>query len=95
MTISYRKYKDKEDLIFGCKMDVDMVAASYIRKSTDVLSIRKILELGGGPHIQVFSKIESHEGINNIDEIIKVSDGIMIARGDMGVEIPFEQVPLM
>ena len=88
-------YKDKEDLIFGCKMDVDMVAASYIRKSTDVLSIRKILELGGGPYIQVFSKIESHEGINNIDEIIKVSDGIMIARGDMGVEIPFEQVPLM
>ena len=87
--------KDKEDLIFGCQMDVDMVAASYIRKATDVLSVRKILESNGGAHIQVFSKIETHEGINNIDEIIKVSDGIMIARGDMGVENPFEQVPLI
>jgi pyruvate kinase len=72
-----------------------MVAASYIRKPSDVLSVRKILESNGGEHIQVFSKIESHEGINNIDEIIKFSDGIMIARGDMGVEIPLEQVPLM
>lgn len=87
--------KDKEDLIFGCQMDVDIVAASYIRKATDVLSVRKILESNDGEHIQVFSKIESHEGINNIDEIIKFSDGIMIARGDMGVEIPLEQVPLM
>ena len=87
--------KDKEDLIFGCEMDVDMVAASYIRKASDVLSVRKILDSSGGEHIQVFSKIETHEGINNIDEIIEVSDGIMIARGDMGVENPFEQVPLI
>jgi len=87
--------KDKEDLIFGCQMEVDMVAASYIRKSTDVLSVREILDSNGGKNIQVFSKIETHEGINNIDEIIKVSDGIMIARGDMGVENPLEQVPLI
>lgn len=87
--------KDKDDLIFGCQMDVDMVAASYIRKATDVLSVRKILESNNKDHIQVISKIETHEGINNIDDIIKFSDGIMIARGDMGVEIPIEQVPIM
>lgn len=87
--------KDKEDLIFGCKMDIDIVAASFIRKSDDVLSIRKILESNCGEHIKIISKIENHEGINNIDEIIKVSDGIMVARGDMGVEIPLEQVPLI
>lgn len=84
---------DKEDLIFGCQMEVDIVAASYIRKADDVLSVRKILEANGSEQIQVFSKIENYEGINNIDEIIKFSDGILIARGDMGVEIPIEQVP--
>ncbi|MTK14037.1 MAG: pyruvate kinase [Clostridiaceae bacterium] len=87
--------KDKEDLIFGCQMNVDMVAASYIRKATDVLSVRKILEANSDEYIQIFSKIESHEGIKNIDEIIKFSDGIMVARGDMGVEIPIEQVPII
>ncbi|MDT8717332.1 pyruvate kinase [Clostridium sp. 19966] len=87
--------KDKEDLIFGCQMEVDMVAASYIRKASDVLSVRKILDENGGEDIQVFSKIESCEGIKNIDKIIEASDGIMIARGDMGVEIPLEQVPLV
>lgn len=87
--------KDKDDLIFGCEMDIDMVAASYIRKASDVLAVKKILEANAGEHIQVFSKIETREGIDNIDEIIKFSDGIMIARGDMGVEIPIEQVPVV
>lgn len=86
--------KDIEDLIFGCEMEVDIVAASFIRKAADVLAIRKVLESNGGSDIQIFSKIENREGVDNIDEIIKFSDGIMVARGDMGVEIPIEEVPL-
>lgn len=87
--------KDESDLIFGCEQDVDMIAASFIRKAADVLAIRKILEANGGHDILIFSKVESQEGVNNIDEIIKFSDGIMVARGDMGVEIPMEEVPLI
>jgi len=86
--------KDVEDLKFGCGMEVDLVAASFIRKAADVLAIRKVLESNGGADIQIFSKIENREGVDNIDEIIKFSDGIMVARGDMGVEIPIEEVPL-
>ena len=86
--------KDIDDLKFGCEADVDMIAASFIRKAADVLAIRKVLEKFGGHDIQIFSKIENHEGVENIDEIIKFSDGIMVARGDLGVEIPIEQVPL-
>lgn len=87
--------KDVEDLIFGCKMEVDIIAASFIRKASDVLAIRKVLESNGGAGIQIISKIENQEGVANIDEIIKHSDGIMVARGDMGVEIPIEEVPLL
>lgn len=87
--------KDKSDLIFGCEQEVDMVAASFIRKASDVLAIRKVLEQNGGSEIQIFSKIENQEGVDNIDEIIKFSDGIMVARGDMGVEIPIEKVPVV
>lgn len=87
--------KDKSDLIFGCEQGIDMVAASFIRKASDVLSIRKVLEEHGGSNIQIFSKIENQEGVDNVDEIIRFSDGIMVARGDMGVEIPIEQVPIV
>ncbi|MBE6067219.1 MAG: pyruvate kinase [Clostridium lundense] len=87
--------RDKGDLKFGCEMNVDMVAASFIRRGSDVLAIRRVLEENGGGDIQIFSKIENHQGVENIDEIIKLSDGIMVARGDMGVEIPIEQVPLV
>lgn len=87
--------KDKSDLIFGCEQEVDMVAASFIRKAADVLAIRKVLEQNAGSEIQIFSKIENQEGVDNIDEIIKFSDGIMVARGDMGVEIPIEKVPVV
>ena len=87
--------KDISDLQFGCEMEVDIIAASFIRKASDVLAIRKVLEANGGSDIQIFSKIENREGVINIDEIIKFSDGIMVARGDMGVEIPIEEVPLM
>ncbi len=84
--------KDKHDLIFGCQQRVDFVAASFIRKRSDVLEIREHLRHHGGEHIQVISKIENQEGLNNFDEILEASDGIMVARGDLGVEIPVEEV---
>lgn len=85
--------KDKSDLIFGCEMGVNLVAASFIRKAADVKAIREILVANGGADIQIFSKIENQEGVDNIDSIIEASDGIMVARGDLGVEIPMEQLP--
>ena len=84
--------KDKRDLIFGCEQGVDFVAASFIRKRSDVLEIREHLKQNGGEHIQIISKIENQEGLNNFDEILEASDGIMVARGDLGVEIPVEEV---
>lgn len=84
--------KDKRDLIFGCEQDVDFIAASFIRKRSDVLEIREHLQQHGGEHIQIISKIENQEGLNNFDEILEASDGIMVARGDLGVEIPVEEV---
>ncbi|GFP74046.1 pyruvate kinase [Clostridium fungisolvens] len=85
--------KDIADLKFGCEVGVNLVAASFIRKAADVEAIRKVLVENGGSDIQIFSKIENQEGVDNIDEIIAVSDGIMVARGDLGVEIPIEKVP--
>lgn len=87
--------KDIDDLRFGVEQGVDIIAASFIRKAADVLEIRKVLSEYGGHDILIFSKIENQEGINNIDEIIKFSDGIMVARGDLGVEIPTEEVPVV
>lgn len=87
--------KDYEDLKFGCEMGVDYVAASFIRKAADVAAVRRILESFHGEGIQVISKIENQEGVDNIDEIIRLSDGIMVARGDMGTEIPIEKVPMI
>ncbi|BAH83294.1 pyruvate kinase PykF [Candidatus Ishikawella capsulata] len=84
--------KDKCDLIFGCEQKVDFIAASFIRKRSDVLEIRKYLKNHGGQNIQIISKIENQEGLNNFEEILDVSDGIMVARGDLGVEIPVEEV---
>ncbi len=84
--------KDKHDLVFGCEQGVDFIAASFIRKRSDVLEIREHLKQHGGEHIQIISKIENQEGLNNFDEILEASDGIMVARGDLGVEIPVEEV---
>ena len=81
--------KDEADIRFGIEMGVDFIAASFIRKATDVLEIRRIIE---GTGIQIISKIENQEGLDNFDEILEVSDAIMVARGDLGVEIPVEQV---
>jgi len=87
--------KDAADLIFGCEQGVDFVAASFIRKKSDVLEMREHLEKHGGEHIKIISKIESQEGVDNFDEILAVSDAIMVARGDLGVEVPIEQVPFL
>ncbi|MDC9580913.1 pyruvate kinase PykF [Xenorhabdus sp. PR6a] len=84
--------KDKQDLIFGCEQGVDFIAASFIRKRSDVLEIREHLKAHQGEHIQIISKIENQEGLTNFDEILEASDGIMVARGDLGVEIPVEEV---
>jgi pyruvate kinase len=87
--------KDIEDIKFGIDNEIDFIAASFIRKASDVLEIRKILEENNGEYIEIISKIESQEGVDNIDEIIEASDGIMVARGDLGVEILTEEIPLI
>ena len=84
---------DKKDLIFGIKNDFDYVALSFVRSAEDVKVIKKFMEENGGLNIKLISKIENRDGVRNIDEIIRVSDGVMVARGDMGVEIPFEEIP--
>lgn len=84
--------KDKADLIFGCKAGVDYVAASFIRKRSDVEEIRAHLDANGGQDVMIISKIENQEGLTNFDEILEASDGIMVARGDLGVEIAVEEV---
>ncbi len=89
------KEKDIQDLIAGCEHDFDYIAASFIRCKEDVLAIRKVLDENGGKNIKIISKIESQEGIENFDSILEVTDGIMVARGDMGVEIPMEEVPIV
>ncbi len=86
--------KDIDDITFGVRENVDFIAASFIRSASDVLAIRKLLE-DLGADIDIISKIENHQGVVNLDEIIQVSDGIMVARGDLGVEIPAEEVPLV
>jgi pyruvate kinase len=85
--------KDRADLIFGIEHDFDFIAASFVRSSGDIKELREELRTRHGESMKIISKIEIREGVQNIDEIIRVSDGIMIARGDMGVEIPFEELP--
>jgi pyruvate kinase len=87
--------KDAGDIVFGIEQGVDFIAASFVRKASDVLEIRELLEKHDASHIQIISKIENQEGVDNLDEILEVSDGLMVARGDLGVEIPAEEVPLV
>ena len=95
LSMPYISEKDYNDIVFGIENDYDYIAASFVRTADDVLAIRKILREKGGENIKIISKIENMQGVKNIDEIIRVSDGIMVARGDMGVEIPLEDVPVM
>ncbi|SDN55703.1 pyruvate kinase [Alkalicoccus daliensis] len=87
--------KDAADIIFGIEQDVDFIAASFVRRASDVLEIRELLEKHNAAHIHIIPKIENQEGVDNIEEILEVSDGLMVARGDLGVEIPPEEVPLV
>jgi pyruvate kinase len=87
--------KDAADIVFGIEQGIDFIAASFVRKASDVLEIREILEKHNATHIQIISKIENQEGVDNLAEILEVSDGLMVARGDLGVEIPAEEVPLV
>ena len=87
--------KDIDDITNGIKAGFDFIAASFVRRASDVQEIKDLLKANGGEHIKIISKIESQEGIDNFEEILAISDGIMVARGDMGVEIPMEQVPIV
>jgi len=87
--------KDIDDITKGVKAGFDFIAASFVRRASDVQEIRALLDANGGEDVQIISKIESQEGIDNFEEILELSDGIMVARGDMGVEIPMEQVPVV
>lgn len=89
----YLNYVDKSDLLFGIEHNVEYIAASFVRCADDLKKLRKFLKDNGGQDIKVISKIENGQGINNFDEILELSDGIMVARGDMGVEINFEKIP--
>lgn len=93
LSMPYVSERDKSDIIFGAETGFDFIAASFVSCDADILEVRKILEENGGKDIKIIAKIENQEGVDNIDDILRVSDGIMVARGDMGVEIPFEQIP--
>ncbi|TBL81280.1 pyruvate kinase [Paenibacillus thalictri] len=86
--------RDREHIRFGIKHNADYIAMSFVRKAADVLEVRSMLNEGGKPNIKIIAKIENQEGLDNLDEIIAAADGIMVARGDLGVEIPVEEVPI-
>ncbi|MCC5894958.1 MAG: pyruvate kinase [Alkalibacterium sp.] len=87
--------KDRSDIQFGLDNNVDYIAASFVRRPSDVLEITEILEKEDKMHVQIIPKIENQEGVDNLEEILKISDGLMVARGDLGVEIPTEDVPIV
>ena len=93
LSMEYMSEKDRSDILFGIEHDVDVIAASFVRSAADVMAVRTLLNANGGDDIKIISKIENADGVRNIDEILHVSDGIMVARGDMGVEIAFEELP--
>ena len=91
--LDFLSEQDKKDLLFGIEQDVDFVALSFVSKAQDVLDAKNFLAAHGGSHIDVIAKIENRAGVNNLLDIMKVSDGIMVARGDLGVEIPYVELP--
>lgn len=90
---SYISEKDRKDILFGIEMDVDYIAASFVRSAEDVKKLRKLLNVNGGERVKIIAKIENQSGVENLDKIIEIADGVMVARGDMGVEIPFRELP--
>ncbi len=93
LSMPYISKKDEEDIRFGIENDVDFIAASFVRCKEDIVELRNFVNYYGGHNIKIISKIENNEGVENFDEILKFSDGIMVARGDMGVEIDYERLP--
>ena len=93
MSGPYLSEQDKSDIIFGIRHGVDFVAASFVSTKQDVLDLRKLLDDNGGEDIEIIAKIENRSGVDNVEDICSVSSGVMIARGDLGVEIPFVEVP--
>lgn len=91
----YLSETDKQDILFGIKNDVDFVAASFVSSKRDIQMLREFLNDNGGKDIDIIAKIENRAGVDNIDEICEIADGIMVARGDLGVEIPFVEVPVI
>ena len=95
LSLPYLSDKDRSDIIFGIENDIDYIAASFVRCADDVKELKFLLKEHHGDNIQIISKIENREGVDNLDEIIAVSDGIMVARGDLGVEIPIKEIPAL
>ena len=93
LDMEYLSLKDREDILFGIRNDIDYIAASFVRSENDVMALRGFLDRNGGKNIRIISKIENKEGVDNFDRILKLSDGIMVARGDMGVELDLEMLP--
>lgn len=93
LSMPFMSDRDRADIAFACEMEADFIAASFTRRADDVLQMRQELEKNGNHTIRIIAKIENGEGVENLDEILRVSDGIMVARGDMGVEIPLEDIP--
>ena len=94
-SMPYISEKDKDDVLFGIRSGFDYIAASFVRGAEDVQALRQLLDENGGAHVRIIAKIENADGVAHIDEIIEASDAVMIARGDMGVEIPFEEIPII
>ena len=93
LSMPFISEKDRSDIIFAAKEGFDFIAASFTRSADDILQMRQILKENGGSHVNIIAKIENMEGVENIDEILRVVDGVMVARGDLGVEVPLEVVP--
>ncbi|MEC9485680.1 MAG: pyruvate kinase [Candidatus Izemoplasma sp.] len=95
LNLDFISPKDYEDITWGCQNNVDFIAASFVRRASDIQEIRNIMKYNGNKNIKIIAKIENKEGVDNIDEIIDIADGVMIARGDLGVEVPAEDVPII